>query len=100
MARGWPVLVVLLALPLLPGPARAGSDSPTPAVVFVAGGVGGIDGLGLSVRVALELAGVKHEVREVHWSTGFGRMIRDVQDTANAHEQAARLAGKVRRFKE
>jgi pimeloyl-ACP methyl ester carboxylesterase len=100
MTRPWRALVLLLALPLLPGPARAGSDSPTPGVVFVAGGVGGMGGLDLSVRLALGLAGVKHEVRHCYWSTGLGRMIRDVQDTDNAREHAARLADEVRRCKE
>src|SRR5262245_11638465 len=100
MTRPWRALVLLLALPLLPGPAQAGSVVPTPGVVFVAGGVGGIGRLDLSGRLALGLAGVKHEVREVHWSTGFGRMIRDVQDTDNARVHAARLAEEVRRCKE
>ena len=71
-------------------PARA-EDAPA-GVVFVAGGVGGADPLAPFAKLGFSLAGVSHDVHEFVWTTGFGRLVRDLQDTANLGTRARELA--------
>jgi pimeloyl-ACP methyl ester carboxylesterase len=85
---------VLLLGALAAGP--AGADPGPPGVVFVAGGIGGIDPLQVAAPLALPLAGVPHEVRVFEWTHGRGQLLRDLQDTRHLLAQADRLAGEVR----
>jgi pimeloyl-ACP methyl ester carboxylesterase len=67
-----------------------------PGVVFVVGGVGGVDPLQSWAQVALPVAGVPHEVRVFEWTHGKFRYLRDLQDTRYLKEKAAELAAQVR----
>ena len=49
-------------------------------MVFVVGGVGGVDPLQTCAPLRLPLAGVPHEVRVFEWTHGKFRMLRDLQD--------------------
>src|SRR5437763_15938117 len=103
MARARRGSLLSLVLPLLAGAAPGREPAPCPrgpGVVFVAGGVGGVDPLGTWAGLVLPLAGVRHEVRDFVWTTGVGRLVRDVQDTDNLCRQADRLAREVLRCKE
>jgi pimeloyl-ACP methyl ester carboxylesterase len=73
---------------------------PKPGVVFVVGGIGGIDPIGPLARLALPLAGVRHEVHDFIWTHGTGRWLRDLQDTRHLLVRAEELADQVRRLKE
>src|SRR5690349_1882076 len=100
MVRGV-LLGSLLVLSLcLPARGEESPSVPPTGVVFVAGGVGGLDPLGAWAKLVLPWAGVPHEVREFAWTTGFGRLVRDVQDTRNLQVKADRLASEVLLFKE
>jgi pimeloyl-ACP methyl ester carboxylesterase len=91
-------LLLCWALALLPalgcGPA-AGAEPPK-GVVFVVGGIGGLDPLQATAPMALPLADVPHEVRVFEWTHGKGRLLRDLQDTPYMVCQGRRLAKKVR----
>lgn len=81
---------------------RAGESRPFKekrGVVFVVGGVGGIDPLGPATRWALPRAGLNHEVREFVWTHGFGQVFKDLQDTRYLLRKANELAAAVRRVK-
>jgi pimeloyl-ACP methyl ester carboxylesterase len=66
-----------------------------PGVVFVVGGVGGVDPLQSWAQVALPLAGVPHEVRVFEWTHSKFRYLRDLQDTRYLKEKAGELAAQV-----
>lgn len=89
-----PLCVLILAL-LGPAPEAAAPAG----VVFVIGGVGGIDPLGWSARWALPRAGVPHEIREFIWTHGRGRILKDLQDREHLLVMAAELADEVQRLK-
>jgi pimeloyl-ACP methyl ester carboxylesterase len=93
--------IALFLIAALPTAARA--DAPAtegkPGVIFVAGGVGGVDPLQTWAQVALPMAGVPHEVRIFEWTHGKFRMLRDLQDTRYLKERAAELAEQVRAVK-
>ena len=85
----------LLALALLtPFPATA-PEPPGVGVVFVIGGVGGLDPLFPSAAWALPKAGVSHEIRDFRWTYGTGAVLRDLQDARRLHDKAAELAALV-----
>jgi pimeloyl-ACP methyl ester carboxylesterase len=86
-------LLALLSAPVLQAESK-------PGVVFVVGGVGGIDFIGLSARLAFPGAGVQHEIQEFVWTHGTGRLLRDLQDTRHLMRKADELAERVRRVKE
>jgi pimeloyl-ACP methyl ester carboxylesterase len=71
-----------------------------PGVVFVVGGVGGVDPLQSWAQVALPLAGMPHEVRVFEWTHGKFRYLRDLQDTRYLKDKAAELAAQVLAVKE
>src|SRR5438105_382905 len=96
MLRGWRGLVALCVLSLFAGVAPAGERA---GLVVVAGGVGGLDPLGMWAKLVLPWAGVPHEVRDFIWTTGFGNLVRDVQDTPNVMARADELAREVTRYK-
>jgi hypothetical protein len=78
--------------PVDEGPAKLG-------VVFVIGGVGGMDLVGLSAQWALPRAGVTHEIRNFVWTHGWGKLFKDLQDTRHLLAKAEDLAREVRRVK-
>src|SRR5262245_32112642 len=81
-------------------PAPAADFTPAPrGVVFLLGGIGGLDPLGLSARHALPRAGVPHELREFVWQHGKGKFLRDLQDTRHLRAKADELAAAVREVK-
>ena len=79
-------------------PAAARAEG-RPGVLFVVGGVGGVDPLQTWAPVALPLAGVPHEIRVFEWTHGKFRMLRDLQDTRYLQDRAAELADQVRAVK-
>src|SRR5438876_7621530 len=85
-----------------PGSASVANDrEPTEkrGVVFVVGGVGGIDPLGHATQWALPRAGLNHEVRDFVWTHGFGQVLKDLQDTRYLLKKAKELAAEVRQVK-
>jgi len=75
------------------------SQAPQPGVVFVVGGVGGIDPLTPSAEWALPRAGVPHEIRDFRWTYGTGSILHDLQDFRRLHGKAVELAGLVRDYR-
>jgi pimeloyl-ACP methyl ester carboxylesterase len=73
--------------------------SPKPGVVFVVGGVGGIDCLGPAAQWILPRSGVPHEVRTFVWTHGWGRIFKDLQDLRYLLAQADELAEEIRFIK-
>jgi pimeloyl-ACP methyl ester carboxylesterase len=92
-------LIVTLVLSCRPARSTEPVNGPKPGVVFVVGGVGGVDPLQSWAQVALPLAGVPHEVRVFEWTHGKFRYLRDLQDTRYLKEKAAELAAQVLAFK-
>jgi hypothetical protein len=90
-----------LALGLFAGCAHARQPRAAPppaerAVVFVVGGIGGLDPLQLWAPVTLPRAGVPHELRVFEWTHGKCRFLRDLQDAQHLQAAADRLADDVR----
>lgn len=96
-----PTITWCLLWAMLPGaPPEGAAPSPrSPGVVFVVGGVGGIDPLGWSARRELPRVGVPHEIRDFSWSHGRGRFLQDLQDHEHLLRKAAELAEQVERVK-
>jgi pimeloyl-ACP methyl ester carboxylesterase len=93
---------VFLATALLCAVLPVGVDpsAPTrPGVVFVVGGIGGLDPLNLWVPLTLPHAGVPHELRNFPWTHGKGHLLRDLQDTRHLLAKAGELAEAVRAIK-
>jgi pimeloyl-ACP methyl ester carboxylesterase len=91
-------LMLLLLSAVVPGAPAPDAPAPGPrGVVFIVGGVGGIDFIGCSARWAL--GRVPHEVREFAWTHGKGRLLRDLQDTRYFLLKARQLADVVRQLK-
>jgi pimeloyl-ACP methyl ester carboxylesterase len=86
-------LLASVVLTLFPATAPAGP--PEAGVVFVIGGVGGVDPLTVSAAWALPRAGVPHEIRDFRWTYGTGHFLRDLQDARRLRQKAAELAGLV-----
>jgi pimeloyl-ACP methyl ester carboxylesterase len=91
----WRVRLALVSLLVAPaaGPARANPEDA--GVVFVVGGIGGIDPLQAFAPLALPWAGLPHQVRVFEWTHGKGRLLLDLQDEDNLQAQGARLAEEV-----
>ena len=86
----------------LSGPAQLRTAETEPSkrgVVFVVGGVGGWDVVGLACQKMLPQVGVQHEVRDFIWTHGWGQMFKDLQDTSHILRRADELAAEVRRVK-
>jgi pimeloyl-ACP methyl ester carboxylesterase len=95
-ALAYVLAALVTALGPVPGAARAEA---APGVVFVVGGIGGLDPLGMSAKVALPLAGVKHEIREFCWTHGKLKLLRDLQDTRYLLARAGEMAVEVQKVK-
>jgi pimeloyl-ACP methyl ester carboxylesterase len=96
LSRLGPALILLM-LPVgapaaVPGGAR-------PGVVFVAGGIGGMDPLQVWAPLAFDWAGVPHEVCVFEWTHGVGRPFLDLCDHDDLLAQARKLADAVARVK-
>jgi pimeloyl-ACP methyl ester carboxylesterase len=89
---------LVVFLEAAPAQAQA-SAAQKPGLVFVVGGVGGLDLLGASAQWALPCVGVKHEVRDFVWTHGWGRILKDLQDTRYLLHKADVLASEIRRAK-
>ncbi len=83
--------VLLIAL----GGGRAPANPPAPGIVFVLGGIGGLDPIQTWAPLVLPHAGVPHEIRVFEWTHGKCRVLRDLQDTRHLCAQGARLAEEV-----
>jgi len=68
-------------------------------VVFMVGGIGGFDIMGMSGQWAFPHVGIPHEIRDFIWTHGWGKMFKDLQDTHHLLVKAEELAGEVRRVK-
>ena len=67
-----------------------------PGIVFVVGGVGGLDPLQACAPWTLPHAGVPHAIEVFSWTHGKCRPLRDLQDLRYLLTQADRLAALVR----
>jgi pimeloyl-ACP methyl ester carboxylesterase len=67
-------------------------------LVFVIGGVGGLDLCGFGLRRAVKAARLPYAVEGVIWSHGFGRWYSDLSDVAHLDRQAERVAASIRGF--
>lgn len=81
---------------LSPWLGRAIAEPPTPGIVFVVGGVGGLDPLQACAPWTLPRAGVPHVIEVFTWTHGICRPLRDLQDERYLLVQADRLACLVR----
>jgi pimeloyl-ACP methyl ester carboxylesterase len=81
---------------VVPNPPPA--EAAKPGVVFVVGGVGGIDPIGPSAELALPLAGVHHEIRDFVWTHGTGCLLKDLQDTPYLLAKADELAAEMHKI--
>jgi pimeloyl-ACP methyl ester carboxylesterase len=75
---------------------RAAAPQAERAVVFVVGGIGGLDPLQLWAPLTLPRAGVPHEIRVFTWTHGKFHFLRDLQDAQHIQAEAERLAEEVR----
>lgn len=85
-----------------PGSAASANDresTATRGLVFVVGGVGGIDPVGHVTQWALPRAGLNYEVRDFVWTHGFGQVLKDLQDTPYLLKKAKLLADEVLQVK-
>lgn len=82
-----------------PVPAAAPSATAPRGVVFVIGGISGLDPLNFWAPLVLPHAGVPHELRNFPWTHGKGHPIRDLQDEPHLLAKAAELADAVRAVK-
>jgi pimeloyl-ACP methyl ester carboxylesterase len=93
---GVTIALLCTLLPADPGPVAP----PKPGVVFVVGGIGGLDPLNLWVPLTLPRAGVPHELRNFQWTHGKCRLLRDLQDIRHLTVKGSELADEVRALKE
>jgi hypothetical protein len=65
-------------------------------VIYLVGGIGGMDSMGNCARVVLPAAGVHHELRDFNWTHGWGSFLRDLQDTRHLVRKAEELAAQIK----
>jgi pimeloyl-ACP methyl ester carboxylesterase len=92
------LLTTALLCTLVPAEAKP-TGPPKPGVVFVVGGIGGLDPLNLWVKLALPRAGVPHELRTFNWTHGKGHLLRDLQDIRHLLAKSGELAEAIRAVK-
>jgi pimeloyl-ACP methyl ester carboxylesterase len=96
MLAGW-----LLVVPVEVHGQKRGKQPRTPkGIVYVVGGIGGIDTMPGSAKFFLPRAGVDHEIVNFVWTHGWGRLLSDLQDTKHVVRKADELAVLIRRQKE
>lgn len=90
------LLVVLFALApcqaRAPKPRAPSAQEKDPGIIFVVGGVGGLDLLGATCNWVLPKVGVTHEIRNFDWQHGKGHVLLDLQDTRHFLAKARELA--------
>jgi pimeloyl-ACP methyl ester carboxylesterase len=94
--------LALVLVQLLAGKPDAGAPSTTavhPGVVFIVGGIGGLDPLNLFAPLTLSNAGVTHELRNFCWTHGKCHLLRDLQDRTYLLARAGELAEAIRVIK-
>jgi pimeloyl-ACP methyl ester carboxylesterase len=84
-------LLVVLSV-LCAAIARAPATEPDSGVVYVAGGITGLDPLAACAHWVMP----EHEFHDFEWTHGKGRPLRDLQDTRNLEARAAELADLIR----
>jgi pimeloyl-ACP methyl ester carboxylesterase len=72
---------------------------PRPGVVFVVGGIGGLDPLNMWVPAVLPMAGIHHEMRNFPWTHGIGHLFLDLQDRPHLLAKGRELASAVQAIK-
>jgi pimeloyl-ACP methyl ester carboxylesterase len=100
MARRRFALGFSLCVLLTPASGRTAEEAASPGLIFVIGGVGGLDPLQLCAPHTLPRAGVPHALEVFNWTHGVCRPLRDLQDTRYLLQQADRLAALVRAAQE
>lgn len=95
-SRPWLILGACL---LIVRSAPAQEPELKPGVVFVVGGIGGLDTVGHSALHALPRSGVKHEIRDFTWQHGKGHFFQDLEDLWHLKRRACDLAEEVYRVK-
>jgi pimeloyl-ACP methyl ester carboxylesterase len=96
MLRKLWLVLLLLGGAWMPTAARTAEEPLPPGIVFVVGGVGGLDPLQTFAPWALPRAGVPHQIELFTWTHGKCRPLRDLQDVRYLLAQADRLVEKVR----
>lgn len=89
----------IVALLLWAHGAAAQSVPPSrPGVVIVVEGIGGWNLMGPVAKIALRNAGLPHAIYEFRWAHGFGRFLKDLQDTRHLLAKAEELAAWIRQL--
>jgi pimeloyl-ACP methyl ester carboxylesterase len=89
-------MMLLWGLFLVPAMALRAEEPEAPGIVFVVGGVGGLDPIQACAPWTLPKAGVPHRTEVFEWTHGKCRVLRDLQDLRYLLIQAERLAAAVR----
>lgn len=92
-------IVALAGTVALPRAGATEPEKPKAGVVFVVGGIGGLDSVGRAAVHVFPQMGLTHDVRDFVWQHGTGHFLKDLQDTDYLVEKAADLAAEVRRVK-
>jgi pimeloyl-ACP methyl ester carboxylesterase len=80
-------------------PASAQSREPRPrGIIFVVGGVGGIDILGSAARAAFPRAGIRDDIYDFVWTHGVGHVFKDLKDVQHLRAKAEELARLIREY--
>jgi len=89
-------ILLLSGIFLSPSLALYAEEPAATGIVFVVGGVGGLDPIQASAPWTLPKAGVPHRIEVFEWTHGKCRVLRDLQDTRYLLTQAEHLATTVR----
>lgn len=98
-------LSILVASMLLGSPLGKAVSSPSTkstrerGFVIIVGGIGGVDPLPLSAKLAFPCADVEHCIYDFRWTHGVGRFLRDLQDIRHLRKRADELAKIILRLK-
>lgn len=91
-------VAAMISLSGLPTQSAVAEEAPDkPGVVFVVGGVSGMDPLGMGTKLVLPMLGIPHEVRNFPWNHGVGRILKDLQDTRHMVRKAEELAEQIQK---
>jgi len=89
-------LIALFASLALAGIAPAQEPAATGSIVFLVGGVGGLENLKVATKWAVRSAGIDCEVREFDWTHGKGQILKDLQDTRHHEAKTTELVRLIR----
>jgi pimeloyl-ACP methyl ester carboxylesterase len=89
-------LLLILAVAMMPAVLAPAHPPPArPGVIFVVDGIGGMDLLCTSAKLAFPRKRVPHEVRPFPWSHGTGQLFLDLFDRPHLLRKARELADAV-----